>query len=157
MLRKSSDRALIELSAIYEISKILSSSLDLPATFRGVLNLLAVNLDIRRGMIILKDGAHDLNLVSAVGLRPEEMQRGRYRVGEGLTGNIMRTGIPMIVPDVAAEPMYLNRTGGLDQPLDTRLGFVGVPIKAGGETIGVLAADRIMDKPTLSLQETSAF
>ena len=33
----------------------------------------------------------------------------RYRVGEGITGQVVQTGKPMVVPRVSREPAFLNR------------------------------------------------
>jgi len=144
MVREPSNRANLELVTIYEISKILSSSLDLAKTFREVLNLLAAHLEIRRGMIILKRDDGALHLFSAVGLSREEYDRGVYQAGEGVVGRIMTSGMPVVVPDISQEPLFLNRTGALDEQADGVVAMVGVPIKTGGERVGVLAADRVM-------------
>ena len=101
----------LELGAIYEISKILSSSLDLRLTLREVLSVLSSHLKMRRGMASLVQDTGELHVVSASGLSEEEVERGRYRRGEGITGRIMKSGSPMVIPDVAKEPLFLNRTG----------------------------------------------
>ena len=51
-------RANVELVTVYEISKILSSSLDVTKTLREALNVLAHHLDFRRAMIALARGGH---------------------------------------------------------------------------------------------------
>src|SRR5207253_8723704 len=35
----------------------------------------------------------------------------RYRLGEGITGRVVETGKPIVVPKVSREPMFLNRAG----------------------------------------------
>ena len=90
MVREPSNRANIELVTIYEISKILSSSLDLSKTFHEVLNLLAAHLEIRRGLVILKHEDGALHLFSAVGLSRDEYDRGTYQLGEGIIGDASR-------------------------------------------------------------------
>ena len=101
----------LELGAIYEISKILSSSLDLRVTLREVLGVLSSYLKMRRGMVSLVQDSGDLHVVGASGLSTDEIERGRYQLGEGITGRIMKSGSPMVVPDIAKEPLFLNRTG----------------------------------------------
>lgn len=136
----------LELVTIYEISKILSSSLDLPKTLREVLNLLSIHLGTRRGMVSLLQDSGELHLVGAVGMTRDEFDRGRYRMGEGITGKILQTGMPYVAPDISIEPYFLNRTGGWDASSDETIAFIGVPIKAGGETIGVMSVDRVDDR-----------
>jgi Nif-specific regulatory protein len=145
MATATQDRNL-ELTTIYEISKILSSSLDLNKTAREVLGVLSSHLKMRRGMISLVQESGELHVVEATGMSAEAAQRGRFRKGEGITGKILETGMPIVVPDVANEPLFLNRTGSRTLAEGQVLAFVGVPIKVGRETIGVLSVDREMDQ-----------
>ena len=147
----------LELITIYEISKILSSSLDLAKTLRGVLNLLASHMNIRRGMISLLQDSGELHLVSAFGLSKDEIQRGRYQAGEGVTGRILKLGMPSVIPDITHEPLFLNRTGSLDEDDQETIVFIGVPIKAGGTTLGVLSINRATDKRARSFEQDQRF
>ena len=145
-MAKALDRSKnLELNTIYEAGKILSSSLNLPKTFREVLNLLSVNLDTRRGMISLLQESGELHLVGASGLSEEEFKRGRFQSGEGITGRILQSGLPVVLHDITEEPLFLNRTGSMDEAQDKPIAFIGVPIKSGAETIGVLSIDRVAE------------
>jgi Nif-specific regulatory protein len=130
------------LVTIYAISRILSSSLDIEKTFREALNVLATHMGFRRGMVMLEDADGDLKLASAVGMTAEERERGRYRVGEGVVGRVYASGSPIVVPDVAREPLFLNRTRPQDAHNGERIGFVAVPMKSTEHLLGVLAIDR---------------
>lgn len=141
----------VELSTVYEISKLLGSSLNLTKTLRAVLNLLSVNLDTWRGMICLEESTGLLRLVSATGITPENLAKDGFKVGEGITGRIFKSGIPAVVPDVSKEPLFLNRLGSLDDTEGKTIAYVGVPIKAANVTLGVLSIMRVMhDRPTHS-------
>ncbi len=135
-----------ELITMYEISKILGSSLDLSKTLREVLNILGMQMDTRRGMISLMHESGELHLVGASGMSGEEFRRGRYRVGEGITGRIFQTGMPSVVADISKEPLFLNRTAEPDTAHGQTISFIGVPIKAGYDTLGVLSIDRVLDQ-----------
>jgi len=148
----------LEVSTIYEISKILSSSLDLAKTMREVLMVLASHLGIRRGMITLVQESGELHLTGAVGLSSEEFKSGRYQRGEGITGRIFSTGMPYVVPNIAKEPLFLNRTGAADAvPAADAVAFIGVPIKAGCESLGVLSITRGTDKRLRSFERDRRF
>ena len=144
--------ASIELATIYEISKILSSSLDLNKTAREVLGVLSSHLKMRRGMISLVQPSGELHVVEATGMSAEAARRGRFRKGEGITGKILETGVPMVVPDVAKEPLFLNRTGSRSLGEGRIVAFIGVPIKVGRETIGVLSVDREVDSAPMNFE-----
>ncbi len=139
---KPASRAQVELTTIYEISKILSSSLDVERTFRSSLNVLITLMVYRRAMVVLGDGEEGLKLASSIGLTPEEQLLGRYRPGEGVIGKVFVSGSPIVVPNIALEPQFLNRTGARDEPSSQPIGFVAVPIQSNRRTLGVLTIDR---------------
>jgi Nif-specific regulatory protein len=149
---QQSDRRLLELSTLYEISKILGSSLDLQQTLTGILRILNSFMGMRKGTILLYDAkTGELSIRLAHGMTPEEIARGKYQVGEGILGKVMQHGLPMVVPDIGQEPEFLDRTRSRDD-LTQPVAFIAVPIKVGGETVGVLSVDRLFGE-TISFQE----
>jgi Nif-specific regulatory protein len=66
-----------------------------------------------------------------------ERQRGRYKVDEGVTGKVVASGRPIIVPQVSKEPLFLYRTR--KRSPDTEESFICVPIKERRKTIGALS------------------
>ena len=138
-LQSSSKVALI---TIYEIGKILSSTLDISKTLRQVLNVVANHLNMQRGMVCVMQDAESLGIIASIGFTQEETLRGRFAIGEGVTGKIFQSGFPAIVPNVAHEPLFLNRTGAKRLVKDQAISFLGVAIKVGRETIGVLSFER---------------
>jgi Nif-specific regulatory protein len=132
-----------ELTTIYEISKLLSSSLDLHVTLSSTLNVLSSYLQMRRGMVSLLQESGELQVVAATGMSDAEIKRGRFLLGEGVTGRILKFGGPVVIPDVSKEPLFLHRTGARDHISKSQvLSFVGVPIKVGRRPVGVLSIDR---------------
>jgi len=132
-----------ELSILTEIGKILSASLDLRASFGQVMQLISDKLLMRRGALILLDESTGrLRTEAAVGLSAEEMDRGKYAVGEGITGNVVATGRGRIIPDVRNDPDFLNRTGRLGPDATEPISFICVPIKIEGRTAGALSVDK---------------
>ncbi|MFO7568310.1 MAG: sigma 54-interacting transcriptional regulator [Smithellaceae bacterium] len=136
-------RELKELTLLFEISRQLAESLDLHDALKPVLPMMARHLDILRGSVtILNRGTGEISIDEAYGLRPEEQARGRYRLGEGITGQVINTGRVAVVPRISEEPLFLDRTGSR-RNLDVRdVTFLCVPIKIGAEVIGALSVDR---------------
>jgi len=131
-----------ELNAIYEVSKTLATSLDVAKTFREALNYLLHAFDWRRAFVVLSEpGGQQLRGLCAVGLTREEQQRLQFQSGEGIVGRVYANGIQVIVPDVHAEPLFLNRTGGADQSPGIPVAMLVTPIRADRRTVGVLAID----------------
>src|SRR5580658_10077965 len=131
-----------ELAILTEIGQILSSTLDLRDAFGKVMQIISDKLNMRRGSLVLLDESTGrLRTEAAIGLTPEEMERGKYALGEGVTGNVVATGRERIVPDVRHEPDFLNRTGRIT-PDSGPVSFLCVPIKIEGRTAGALSVDK---------------
>ena len=131
-----------ELNVVYEISKTLATSLDVHKTFREALNYLLQAMEWRRAFVVLSEpGSSELHGLCAVGLSQEESQRLKFLPGEGIVGRVYATGMPFSVPDLRAEPLFLNRTGGGDQSPGACVAMLATPIRADRRTVGVLAVD----------------
>jgi len=142
MLNSHQARASVELLTIYQVSKILGASLDIHKTFREALNVLTAMMGWRRAAVILQQDDGVLCGLCAVGLSRDESSRLTFAVGEGIVGRVFATGVPMVVPDIQAEPLFLNRSGAADQNPDDTIAYLAVPIKADRRTLGVLTMDR---------------
>ena len=148
-----SERASIELMTIYQVSKILGGSLDIHKTFREAINVLVSMMGWRRSSVLLStDEGHLVGLCS-VGLSREESQRLQFQVGEGIVGRVFASGMPMVVPDIGREPLFLNRTGAVEQSPGETVAYVAVPIKADRRTLGVLAMDRLVTERSANFDE----
>jgi Nif-specific regulatory protein len=130
-----------ELNSIYEVSKTLATSLDVAKTFREALNYLLHAFDWRRAFVVLGEPEGRLRGLCAVGLTREEQQRLLFQTGEGIVGRVYATGMQVIVPDLRAEPLFLNRTGGADQSPGACVAMLVTPLRADRRTVGVLAVD----------------
>src|SRR5574341_2204554 len=147
--RQQSNRRVLELSTLYEISKILGSSLDLEQSLTGILRILNSFMGMRKGTILLYDPVtRELSIRRAIGMTPEEMARGKYQKGEGILGKVMQHGLPMVIPDIGQEPQFLDRTRSRGNLSEQPIAFIAVPIKLGGETVGVLSVDRLFAAET---------
>jgi Nif-specific regulatory protein len=126
------------LSALLEVSQALGSTLDLNAALEHVLEILDRELGMKRGAIaLLEEGSGQLVIRYSYGLSEGERRRGRYRLDEGITGKVVSTGKPVIVPQVSKEPLFLNRTR--KRPVGQEESFLCVPVKDRRKTIGALS------------------
>jgi len=140
-MNKQTLEARRELNAVYEVSKTLATSLDIAKTFREALNYLVQAFDWRRAFVVIGEPEGRLRGLCAVGLTREEQQRMMFQSGEGIVGRVYANGIQVMVPDVHAEPLFLNRTGGADQTPGVSVAMLVTPIRADRRTVGVLAVD----------------
>jgi Nif-specific regulatory protein len=132
-----------ELSTLYEVSSALASSLDLDDWLHRVLICLADQMGMTRGTVsLVSPYAEEVQIEVSYGLSPEEVRRGRYKLGEGITGRVVASGEPVAVPNIGKEPLFLNRT--MSRDLDkSEIAFLCVPIRAGSEVLGALSVDRL--------------
>jgi len=144
---------ILELTALYEISKTMSYSLNLEMTCWKVMEILSTILGMRRGTLtLLNPETKELNIEVAHGLTDEEKSRGSFRIGEGITGRVFEQQEPMVIPDIGKEPLFLNRTESRGDILRQNIAFLCIPVKVKGETIGVLSVDRLFSDQ-ISLEE----
>lgn len=134
-----------ELSAILQVSQVLTSSFDLENNLNDAMEILAGRLAMQRGCVFLLDPhSRQLKIVAAYGLTREEIQRGKYRIGEGIVGQVIETGQPMFIPNIGAEPKFLNKTDS--RPQKSGISFLCMPIAMDGKTLGVISVDGIYDE-----------
>src|SRR3954469_24558090 len=133
-----------ELSILTEIGRILSSTLELREAFGRIMQSISDELDMNRGaLVMLDESTGRLRTSAAVGLTPDEIERGKYALGEGITGNVVATGRPRVIPDLRNEPDFLNRTGRLTpESKNQAISYICIPIRIGGRTAGALAIDK---------------
>jgi len=142
----------IELTALYEISKLLGSSLNLRQNLRGVMRVLAEYLDMKRGTVSLRSN-NEVSILVAHGMSEEEIKRGRYRLGEGIIGRVAKLGTPIVIPNIGDEPLFLNKTGAREMIRKENIAFLCVPIKFKNEVLGVLSVDRLFGAKNVSFEE----
>ena len=142
------------LPLFYELSRAISGGGDIHAVMEAAVTLIVENLPGTERVVlsVLNRKTGSMFIENAWGLSDEERARGVYRIGEGITGRVAQTGESVVVPSIAAEPEFLDRTGARKDRDTTRLAFICVPIKLGREVLGTLAVD-CMNPEGSSLQE----
>ncbi|MBN1959805.1 MAG: sigma 54-interacting transcriptional regulator [Deltaproteobacteria bacterium] len=136
-------RSHLEIETLYEISKTLSQTTDINKAFTSALNILSLYVGLENGTLALFDNVtHEVFVEAAPEMTDEERILGRLSPGEGLVGKIYALGVPVVVPDIAKEPAFLNRTGSWKNLKEDPRAFMGVPLRYGRNVLGVLTADR---------------
>ncbi len=138
-----------DLEFIREIAQILERSLDVREIVNPIMDSMTRYLGMKHATItLLNRKTNDILIDAAHGLTPQQARRGRYKLGEGVTGQVIETGEPILVKRTGESPLFLNRT----QRFSTQeSSFICVPIKTGKTVIGALSADRPYDE-NLDLQ-----
>ncbi len=128
------------LSSLVDISQALSGTLDLTAALPLALDVLERHHRVVRSAVTLLDEeGSELYIAASTGLSTDG-RRARYRLGEGITGRVVDTGKPIVVPQASREPLLLNRAarreGGRHE-----LTFICVPLVVNRRTVGAMSVD----------------
>ena len=139
-----------ELQLLYHVSRLLDTSLDLREIVSPVLEALAAHMNMNYGTLtLLNRKTGDILIEAAHGLSPQQARRGRYKLGEGVTGQVILTGEPAVIPRKSESPLLLDKTR---RGKDADTSFICVPIKVGQEVVGALSVDQTF-APDANLQE----
>ncbi len=138
------------ISLLAEVSRTISNEEDIGKVLRLVLFIMSEHLNMLRGMItILNRQTGEIVINESFGLTREEKERGRYRIGEGITGQVVKNGKTVVVPNINDEPLFLDRTRSRARAKKDGLCFICIPIKDGMEIIGTLSADHQLNETSL--------
>lgn len=142
-----------ELGLLFEISTILDSSLHLQDVVQPVLETIGKHMGIKLGLLgLLNRTTQRISIEVALGLSESQRKKGRYKIGEGITGRVIESGEPAIVPRIADEPSMVHRTGAVLDSKFTEMSFICVPIKVDNSVIGSLSTDKLFSK-TIPFEE----
>jgi len=113
-------RPLREVTLLYHVSRVLDQSLDMRDVVNPVLEALAEYMDMKYvTLTLLNRKTGDILIEAAHGLSPQQARRGRYKLGEGVTGQVVLTGKPAVIPKTSESP--LARSCPLTRPITTIL------------------------------------
>ncbi|MFH0984960.1 MAG: nif-specific transcriptional activator NifA [Candidatus Omnitrophota bacterium] len=139
-------REIQELSVLFEITRHMTAPVPIEDRMRKALDVLHEKMGMHRGTLTLLDAdGESLTIEIAHGLDDLAKKKGRYKIGEGITGKVVEAGEPIAVPNIGEEPLFLNRTGARKDFRRNRIAFICVPIKIDQETIGALSVDRLFE------------
>jgi len=137
------------LNALYEVSRVLGSSLDLGLVARRCLRALSDNLDLERGVLLMPTlNRSELGVKASFGLSTEEQKR-IFPVQAGFMGKVYTTGMPIVVTDL--EMLEKHEAEEIQQlcPPGVPTILIAVPITLDRRCAGVLVANRYPESATM--------
>ena len=143
-MRETEAKETKNLATLLELGQVLSGTLNLKHSLHRALEILEQRNGVIRSVVTLLQGDSDLHIEASNGITAEG-QKAIYKVGEGITGRVVESGKPVVVPQVSREPMLLNRAVKR-KDLKEELTFICVPILEGRKVIGALGVDLLFRK-----------
>ena len=132
-----------ELRLLFEVSRTLNCATDLSDHLEEALGLMARYTGMIRGTLCLVDpDSSEIVVEASYGIKADDLRDIRYKLGEGITGKVLQTGVPVVVPHISDEPLFLNRIGLRDLQKED-IAFLCVPIVLEGQAVGTLSADKL--------------
>jgi len=142
---------------LYEITKALYSSMDIKSCLHEILRYLSEQMGMKRGFITILDReSGEIHIEVAYGLSDEEIKRGRYKIGEGVTGKVIEEGEAIVLENVAKTPLFLDKTGSRKRLDKSKLSFIAVPVKDDYGILGTISVDMEYN-PEIDLEKEKRF
>ena len=128
-----------EMAVLYAVTQALMRRQEISGLLQDVLDVLDREKRMTNGCLTLRKPDSDVFAIEASrGLTREEVGRGAYLLGEGITGTVAATGRPLVVPDISRDPRFLNRTRARTGKTSA---FLCVPIIHHGRVVGTMSVD----------------
>ena len=137
----SSTSELRRLSSFLEISQTLAAATSQKSAMHQVLGILEKHHGaVRSTIALLNKEEGQIDVVAAEGPSAGKAD-AKFRLGEGITGRVVQSGKPIVVPRVSREPMFLRRTAERPELAGGELSYVCVPILLNRKAVGALGVD----------------
>jgi sigma-B regulation protein RsbU (phosphoserine phosphatase) len=117
---------------LLEVADVLATSLDLDTTLRRVAEVVRKVIDYEIfAILLLNEKTQDLRFRFQIGYPAEFADRGRVKVGEGVTGRAAQMRQAILVDDVTEDPRYIAAVPSVRSEL-------AVPLITKNRVIGVI-------------------
>ena len=132
------------LPTLFKISQVLAESEDLESSLLIILGVMQKRLKVLRGAVTLYErGSETIFIHKSFGLSDQEKSRGVYSPGEGITGEVVETGLPIVVPHLCDDSRFLDRTRAHGDGVGMNASFFCVPIIHAKKVLGTISAERV--------------
>jgi signal transduction histidine kinase len=122
------------LQLLYQVSNVIHSTLEPQEALQLIVSEAVRLMHASSGSVVLINPTSGFLEIHASQNLPSAATRLKLRVGEGITGQVARTGKPARVGDVTQDPRYVMARRSVRSEL-------AVPLEVNGETRGVLNMD----------------
>lgn len=126
------------LAALYEVSRMIGSSLDLQTVLAQVMDAIIQLTEAERGFLMLLDDDGRLAVQVARNLDQETLESGEFAVSRTITREVVNTGKPVLTTNAQTDPRYAGQSSIVAHALRS---IMASPLRARGNVIGVVYVD----------------
>lgn len=127
-----------QLGALYEVSRMIGSSLDLQTVLDQVMDAIIRLTGAERGFLMLLDDDGRLEVRVARNFDQETLDSGSFGVSRTITRQVVNTGQPVVTTNAQTDPRYSGQSSVVTQALRS---IMASPLRARGNIIGVVYVD----------------
>ncbi len=127
-----------KLAALYEVSRLIGSSLDLQIVLNEVMDAIIKLTGAERGFLMLLDD--DGNLIPRVArnIDQQTLDSGDFRVSRTVTRQVVDSGQPVLTTDAQEDPRFSGQASVIAHNLRS---IMATPLRVRGRVIGVVYVD----------------
>ncbi len=153
--RKAGDECygLRELVLLFDISQRLIQSRQLKDDMPSILRMIVEYLDAEKSFLSIFNRENSkIYIEAAYGLSSAQQSRGKYNVGEGITGKVVEMARPVVIEKISKSSLFLNKTNQEIYKDGNELSSICVPIVDNAKVVGTLSVVRVFN-PRISFDE----
>ena len=138
----------VDLTVIHEAARCIGSEGSSQEAVNKILRLMSEMVGLNRGRVLLPDEATGgLRIRYSYGLTQDQVDKGLYSPGEGITGKVMQSKQVAVIQNVDDEQNFLFRAVDREVLPEGVVSYLAVPILKDQDCLGVLAAHRLRMRP----------
>lgn len=126
------------LGALYEVSRVIGSSLDLQTVLDQVMDAIIQLTEAERGFLMLLDDDGKLQVRVARNIDQETLDGGDFSVSQTITRQVVNSGEPVVTTNAQTDPRYAGQASIVAHALRS---IMASPLRARGNTVGVVYVD----------------
>ncbi len=133
--RMTLKRQRLGLDTMYEVARKVNSTLNLQECLQDILEKAMEVLEVERAsLMFMEEGKGELIIKVARGLEEEIVRNTRVKVGEHISGWIIREGQPLLIKDIGEDRRFVAQHS--EEYYTSSL--LSVPLKIEGKILGVI-------------------
>lgn len=133
-----------EMVLLFDISQRLIQTRQLKDDLPTILRMIVEYLDAERSFLSIYNRENSkIYIEAAYGLSTAQQARGKYDLGEGITGKVVEMARPVVIEKISKSSIFLNRTNQEVYKDGQELSIICVPIVENAKAIGALSVVRV--------------
>ncbi len=126
------------LEALYDVSRILGSSLDLQTVLDQVMDAIIQLTSAERGFLMLRNDDGQVEVKAARNFDQQTLSSDQLKYSRTVTNQVIDKGEPVVTTNAAEDPRYSLQDSIIGQGLRS---IMATPLRVRGQVIGLLYVD----------------